>query len=270
MVNDAFEKPVRVQHSRNSSPLKIPRFGVGIHFDDSSSDASGEAWFLSKLCHVSYNRLYLDNGDIVSIADDDRAAWHFGICLPPNNFNHTLYGLAAATNASTRATQKQFARMCEDVARIFRFHGWPLAQIPERIIGHDEKAIFNKKDNPTRPELWGKLGRRIDPTGHNHLDPIINVERMQVIVALLLQGQSADVDQPIPGKRSDEMPLLRPGDNNGDVAELQRILRVTATGAGVGNFGPKTTAAVIAFQRAHGLVADGIVGRKTWQLLLGE
>jgi hypothetical protein len=262
--------PASALHSRNSGTLIKPRFGVGIHFDDSSNDKSSLAWFTDPDCHVSYNRLYMDNGDVNSIADDDREAWHFGICLPPNDFNHTLYGLAAATNAKIPATQKQFASMCEDTARIFRFHGWPIEQIPVRIIGHDEKAIFNKKDNPTRPDLWGKLGRRIDPTGYNHLDPIINVERMQVIVALLLKGQSADVDQPIPGTRADEMPVLKPGDNSKDVVELQRLLRIAAIGKGVGNFGPMTTAAVIAFQRAHGLKADGIVGRKTWQLLLGE
>jgi peptidoglycan hydrolase-like protein with peptidoglycan-binding domain len=36
-----------------------------------------------------------------------------------------------------------------------------------------------------------------------------------------------------------------------------------------GNFGAKTEAAVRAFQRAHGLVPDGIVGPKTWVALDG-
>jgi peptidoglycan hydrolase-like protein with peptidoglycan-binding domain len=35
----------------------------------------------------------------------------------------------------------------------------------------------------------------------------------------------------------------------------------------VGNFGPKTEAAVRAFQRSKGLVPDGIVGPKTWAAL---
>jgi peptidoglycan hydrolase-like protein with peptidoglycan-binding domain len=34
-----------------------------------------------------------------------------------------------------------------------------------------------------------------------------------------------------------------------------------------GTFGPKTEAAVRAFQRDHGSVADGIVGPKTWLAL---
>ena len=33
------------------------------------------------------------------------------------------------------------------------------------------------------------------------------------------------------------------------------------------SFGPKTKAAVIEFQRTFGLVADGVVGPKTWNVL---
>jgi peptidoglycan hydrolase-like protein with peptidoglycan-binding domain len=35
-----------------------------------------------------------------------------------------------------------------------------------------------------------------------------------------------------------------------------------------GLFGPRTAAAVWAFQQAHGLIVDGIVGPQTWHSLL--
>jgi len=34
-----------------------------------------------------------------------------------------------------------------------------------------------------------------------------------------------------------------------------------------GNFGAKTKLAVVAFQKANSLTADGIVGAKTWSIL---
>ena len=52
---------------------------------------------------------------------------------------------------------------------------------------------------------------------------------------------------------------LREGDRGSDVAELQRRLKVAADGA----FGPRTKAAVVAFQRSKGLTPDGVVGPRT-------
>jgi murein DD-endopeptidase MepM/ murein hydrolase activator NlpD len=48
-----------------------------------------------------------------------------------------------------------------------------------------------------------------------------------------------------------------------DVLYLQNKLGVNPTGP----FGPKTHAAVVAFQKKHGLLADGIVGPLTWSKL---
>jgi putative chitinase len=60
--------------------------------------------------------------------------------------------------------------------------------------------------------------------------------------------------------------LLRKGDNNENVKLLQKKLHLEP----VGNFGPKTEEAVKVWQAAHGLTADGIVGDKTWAMIMGE
>jgi len=52
----------------------------------------------------------------------------------------------------------------------------------------------------------------------------------------------------------------------GDIKAVQSILALPA-GKRDGIYGPQTEQAVKAFQRAHGLVADGIVGTKTWAAL---
>ena len=60
--------------------------------------------------------------------------------------------------------------------------------------------------------------------------------------------------------------LLKKGDNNEQVKQLQVKLHLDP----VGNFGPKTEEAVKLWQAAHGLTADGIVGDKTWAMIMGE
>ncbi len=64
--------------------------------------------------------------------------------------------------------------------------------------------------------------------------------------------------RPYPGK------MLRKGQPAGpDVLYLQNKLGVNPTGP----FGPMTHAAVVAFQKKHGLLADGVVGPLTWSKL---
>lgn len=64
--------------------------------------------------------------------------------------------------------------------------------------------------------------------------------------------------RPYPGKE------LRQGAPAGpDVLYLQNKLGVNPPGP----FGPKTHTAVVAFQKKHGLLADGIVGSLTWSKL---
>ncbi len=53
------------------------------------------------------------------------------------------------------------------------------------------------------------------------------------------------------------------------VADVQRALTKAGFDPGTvdGRLGKKTKAAIKAFQRAHGLKADGVVGDRTWKLL---
>lgn len=65
-------------------------------------------------------------------------------------------------------------------------------------------------------------------------------------------------------------PMLRTGSRGDAVRKLQELLNAKGytCGSADGIFGSKTYAAVLAFQKANGLAADGIVGSLTWGKLV--
>lgn len=96
----------------------------------------------------------------------------------------------------------------------------------------------------------------------------------QTWTALLNKLPAAADDEPSPFKtdtrETSQRPLVKKGSEGPVVEELQRRLTDLAFEPGPidGIFGPKTRAAVRAFQQAHDLQVDGICGPKTWRALL--
>ncbi len=75
-------------------------------------------------------------------------------------------------------------------------------------------------------------------------------------------------NNPVTGQTTKEdhaMDTLRNGDKGQQVRALQKILGGLKVD---GSFGPATKSAVEAYQREYKLSADGIVGPKTWEMLL--
>ena len=63
--------------------------------------------------------------------------------------------------------------------------------------------------------------------------------------------------------------LVRSGSKGSNVASVQKELRAAGINPGPidGDFGAKTRAAVMSYQRKHRLAVDGVVGAKTWSAL---
>jgi peptidoglycan hydrolase-like protein with peptidoglycan-binding domain len=95
-------------------------------------------------------------------------------------------------------------------------------------------------------------------------DPSFDMDAFRAGVAAILSGE-APPPILIPPKEptGSARPTLRRGSTGPFVKKVQTVLHVEA----IGTFGPKTEAAVRALQRREGVVADGIVGPKTWLLL---
>ncbi len=72
--------------------------------------------------------------------------------------------------------------------------------------------------------------------------------------------------------KPDDLPVLRKGSKGDKVKLLQQLLIAAGYSCGKwgadGEFGSATRKAVKAYQRAHGLKQDGVVGIKTWTELL--
>ena len=101
------------------------------------------------------------------------------------------------------------------------------------------------------------------PRGRKN-DPRFDMHVFRLEVAAIMAG-TAPPPILIPPTAPNGRPTLRRGASGELVKEVQAKVGATVDG----DFGPKTEAAVRAFQRARGLVPDGIVGPKTWAALDG-
>lgn len=182
------------------------RRGVMVHYDDSASDRGALAWFRDPAFKLSYNRAYRDDGTRIRITPSiHHAAWHAGVCtiesglplerLAGHDFqyggaNTGYFGLSVTANGRDRVTPEQLDALMIDTAILCRACGWGPEDVEVRIVGHHEKAIFNPRDNPTRPDLWRKVGRKIDPVGMNAADPVVNMMQLREGVRSLLYDTS--------------------------------------------------------------------------------
>jgi N-acetyl-anhydromuramyl-L-alanine amidase AmpD len=147
-------------------PLAAPRGGIMLHYDDSSRDDWALEWFADPRCTNGYTWLVLDDGRVVELADPGMRTPHAGPCRTPKA-NSVYYGVAAATDGQVLASAAQLDAIVALCTTVMRHHQWVSASMPDvrkRILGHDEQAIWTKAYTARR-SLWGRTGRKVDPTG---------------------------------------------------------------------------------------------------------
>ncbi|MEO6878458.1 MAG: N-acetylmuramoyl-L-alanine amidase, partial [Gemmatimonadaceae bacterium] len=158
---------VRVDDHRHSrvleAPLATPRRGLMLHYDDSSRDDWAVEWFDDPRCTNGHTWLVLDDGRVVELADPGMRTPHARPCLT-HNANSAFYGIAAATNGLVLVTAPQLASITAICVALMRHHKWMAETAASRIVGHDAQAIWTSAYTPRRAR-WGKLGRKVDPTG---------------------------------------------------------------------------------------------------------
>lgn len=178
------------------APLVGSRRGVMLHYDDSSRDQWALEWFSDPRCTNGYTWLVLDDGRVVELADPLKRTPHAGACRT-RNANSAFYGIAAATNGRVLATAEQLDSIIRLCAVLAHVHDWPV----RRIVGHDAEAIWTPDNTRAAGmsdergrRLWGKGGRKVDPTGvRPDRVPIIDVGNVRDCVALAVARTAREV-----------------------------------------------------------------------------
>ena len=177
---------IRAAERRYSHVLQLrlaaPRAGIMLHYDDSRGDDRALDWFADARCRNGYTWLVLRSGRVIELADPGMRTQHAGPCITPQA-NSVYYGIAAATDGLVPATDAQLASIVDVCREVFRQHRWLAASVETRIVGHDKQAVWTAAYTRNRT-LWGKLGRKADPTGiRKDGRPIIDTDVVRRMVA---------------------------------------------------------------------------------------
>jgi hypothetical protein len=124
--------------------------------------------------------------------------------------------------------------------------------------------------------IWGGRGERVDGFRHferglggwpSSANSTLRSVPSLVSTAVVSPDRPATVSMPI---EAGSQPVLKRGTGSrGDVLRLQELLvKAGKLDEASGIFDAKTETAVIAFQKANNLVSDGVVGTKSWSVLL--
>jgi len=131
---------------------------------------------------------------------------------------------------------------------------WPDVQL--EALSRGAAAILKRLN--ADPRLCCGHKEYAQPQGRVN-DPGLDMDEVRQAIGAVMAGEAPPMSL-IPPRDPYDRPTLRRGDKGEDVAAFQKALKLKPDGV----FSGHTEATVRAFQRKKGLVADGIVGPKTW------
>ncbi|MEZ0229239.1 MAG: N-acetylmuramoyl-L-alanine amidase, partial [Planctomycetota bacterium] len=230
--------------SGNYSHSTSRKTGVVIH---KMEGTNAEVWFANPAARASTQYSVHFDGSIWQSVPDANVAWHCGNTAFNTAFLSIEHAGWSAKNDVTEAEYRASARL---VAWMCVHYGIPIDR--RHLIGHGEVP------DPNHPGQFGGVNHHTDPGRFWNWDHYLNLVRTYA------NGQAPAGGAAVPGGAggSTSSGALRNGSRGPAVAELQRLLVAKGFNPGPidGIFGSRTDGAVRAFQRARGLVVDGIAG----------
>jgi hypothetical protein len=135
------------------------------------------------------------------------------------------------------------------------------------------QASINERGTVTGGQTGDQTGREINERNYYNYTPggwdcVLRYKEDLKLADPHSEAEIRPISVSIPS-----LPTLKKGSKGDTVKAAQMLLRGWGCDVGIwgvdGDFGNATEAAVLAFQRRHGLTADGIIGAQTWGCLLG-
>ncbi|MEU5510833.1 GH25 family lysozyme [Streptomyces fungicidicus] len=246
------------------------------HFYSSGSGAQQAAHFIATVRKAGYDGR--TPGQLPPMVDLEPIA---GKC-PDGITGAQVSAFLSATRAAFGVepivyTSKSFTDQCLRWG-VSALKNSPLWQ-PRYRSGSNEPAPVGGR----RWSIWQytETGRVAGINGNVDVNVYRGTRTQLEVLAHLSPGQKLAPTRPSPASggsggtgrttppQASAWPLVKSGTRGADVATAQHLLTAAGHPTTVdGVFGPKTRSATIAFQKAHGLSAHGIIGPNTWNKLI--
>lgn len=237
------------------------------NFTDS---AAGNASYFGSCDRGASAHCFVDDGAIVQVVEFSNAAWHCGD-------GHDAYGIGNHNSIGIEMCRKNSivtditeANTIELVKYLMNKYGVPV----DKVVRHYDAS---RKNCPSsfaynnwarwfnfKAKLSGKAvaaapvnNAIVYPTGARYNPYILDVQRIinkMGIASLTEDGKCGALTLAALSKVA-----VHKGANNALVVWIQKMLNINADGV----FGSQTYNAVVNYQKAKGLIADGIVGKNS-------
>ena len=230
--------------------------GVVLHYtaNDGDTDEGNAHYFQSPLKKKSSAHYFVDDDSVTQSVPDDYIAWH---CGTKGKYYHPYLRNANTIGIEMCDTVKNGIH---DLSEATRQNAIELAReivikynIPyENVVRHYD---ITHKNCPAYfvadEQAWKKFKDDIFQGIGNSIPNIVEAPQ-----SIPTQPQPIPTPQPTPRN------YLKKGDRNDDVKVMQQMLNNCGYNCGTadGIFGVNTETQLISFQKANGLVADGIYG----------